>query len=508
MTIDDQIKALEQQKKKKLLEKEINEAEQAIAKSRREEAAAGATAERDAAKATAENDKAIAEAEEKAAKSRRDLADGDDIAARDKAKADAESGKAIVEANATALKAVLPGDAKLQPLEGDITADDKAGHVAEVVAHSLVTRAATDLAKELASKAEGKRILIVEDRDLAASDWTYQVVSARMGEVVNELNVLKTTLTPNHEPIVSPPGDLAEGTPAVGVAPAVIAAGSAAIVVKSLVGAAADVLGYVQSDYTIKGRSISAQYPPLVSALANALRRVNDGPSVVLDHLRPLPETSGTLTQFKTVGDLRWAVTRAKLELQVGDLATAATTVSAATKAKTSAIAKVGALPSDAKLSDRQAAESEAQIAEESLLAAEKKHGALKSLVDQAAGAEARADALITELTKAPEAGGLPPLGLAVLREVIHGANAVDAVLAASIDAIGGETITRKNRMLGPAIRYVASCQVSTLLVATKTAGKVEAGDILAAASSGFVGNISLTPRSGKYTNLEWKKVN
>ena len=67
MTIDDQIKALEQQKKKKLLEKEINEAEQAIAKSRREEAAAGATAERDAAKATAENDKAIAEAEEKAA---------------------------------------------------------------------------------------------------------------------------------------------------------------------------------------------------------------------------------------------------------------------------------------------------------------------------------------------------------------------------------------------------------------------------------------------------------
>ena len=33
MTIDDQIKALEQQKKKKLLEKEINEAEQAIAKS-------------------------------------------------------------------------------------------------------------------------------------------------------------------------------------------------------------------------------------------------------------------------------------------------------------------------------------------------------------------------------------------------------------------------------------------------------------------------------------------
>ncbi|MBK6310405.1 MAG: hypothetical protein IPF42_07405 [Candidatus Microthrix sp.] len=49
---------------------------------------------------------------------------------------------------------------------------------------------------------------------------------------------------------------------------------------------------------------------------------------------------------------------------------------------------------------------------------------------------------------------------------------------------------------------------MSTLLVATKTAGKVEAGDILAAASSGFVGNISLTPRSGKYTNLEWKKVN
>lgn len=137
-----------------------------------------------------------------------------------------------------------------------------------------------------------------------------------------------------------------------------------------------------------------------------------------------------------------------------------------------------------------------------------KRNTALKSLVDQAAGAEARADALITELTKAPEAGGLPPLGLAVLREVIHGANAVDAVLAASIDAIGGETITRKNRMLGPAIRYVASCQVSTLLVATKTAGKVEAGDILAAASSGFVGNISLTPRSGKYTNLEWKKVN
>ncbi len=517
MTDEERIKELEQQKKMKLLEKEIVEAEQAVAKARREEAAATATAERDAAKAAAENDKAIAEAEEEAAKSRRDLAAGDEVAARDKAKADAEAKKAIVEANATALKAVLPGEAKLQPLEGDIATDEKAGHVAEVVAHSLVTSAAADLAKKLAPGVKNKRILVVEERDLAASDWAYQVVSARIKLATDELKALNAVLPQNSEQISGTSADQPEARAAVGVPPAVVAAGGAAIVIKSLVGAAADVVGYVRSDYTIKGRSVSAQYAPLVSALTAALRqedkenKEDSSSSVVLDRFRPLPETSPTLAQFKEIGELRWAVTRAKFELQAGDLAKAAAAVSDATKAKTSAIAKVTALPVDTKLSDRQEAESGAQVAGENLFAAETKHDALKGLVELATAAEARADALITELTKVPEAGGLPPLGLAVLREVIHGSEAVDAVLVASIDAIGGETITRKNRLLGPAIRYVGSCQVSALLVATKVAGRCRepaVGDILASASAGFVGNISLNPRSGKYTELKSKQIN
>lgn len=90
----------------------------------------------------------------------------------------AEARKAIAEANKATLAAQLP-TSEVKPLEGKTEVGDKAGLVADLLAHSLLAPASKAIAYGVAAAGVSREstLLVVDDRALTAIDWSYIAVS-------------------------------------------------------------------------------------------------------------------------------------------------------------------------------------------------------------------------------------------------------------------------------------------------------------------------------------------
>jgi hypothetical protein len=111
----------------------------------------------------------------------------------------AEARKAIAEANKATLAAQLP-TADVKPLEGKTEVGEKAGLVADLLAHSLLAPAARTIANGIvaANVPNGARVLVVDDRALTAVDWSYLAVSEQVNHqktaLEHALNLVKGEL--------------------------------------------------------------------------------------------------------------------------------------------------------------------------------------------------------------------------------------------------------------------------------------------------------------------------
>lgn len=129
-----------------------------------------------------------------------------------------------------------------------------------------------------------------------------------------------------------PPGDGGAGLLPV----AALAAG-----LPLIVGAAADVAGYFQSNYTLSGKAIDATIDPVLAALAGAVRRPKGEAAIVtvVDTFQALSTTTKLGMDWSTVSTSRWAAVakRFQLEARVAQLkadATAKTTALTYAKAE------------------------------------------------------------------------------------------------------------------------------------------------------------------------------
>src|SRR5215218_873062 len=214
--------------------------------------------------AAAEARKAESEALAAAAKAERDLAnaDRDEALAHEKAKADND--QSIAEARSAATKAWLP-EPTTKPLEGKVTSAEGTGAIGRVAALRLLSDAAVEVAAKV--KAAGaSRVLIVDNVDLAASDWAHALVNSQVERLRESAKRVKTAI----EVAERSNGGTRRGDTG-RVTRLLAGVGAAATVVPALVGAAADVAGYFRSDYTVGKVDVTTTCTSLIAAVAGAL---------------------------------------------------------------------------------------------------------------------------------------------------------------------------------------------------------------------------------------------
>jgi hypothetical protein len=360
-------------------------------------------------------------------------------------KAAAENRKAVAEADAAAVKASLPDAAVLKPLEGKIDATEKPGIVAETAAYALFEGAAEAVAKLVTEQADG------------------------------------------------PPPPLDQ--PRAKAVPAL----AALTAIPSIVGAAADIAGYFQSNYSIVGRAFDAKTEPLLVALANAIAGTTTA-TVVVDGFHALRDTT-IMSSYDTLLATRSEVVSARVALEQRKLATAKAQAErhkvelARREAELSAIEQAHTAGGQRDEAARDEAERRLESAREALHAAEATTADLQGLVEVAKAAEQRVDTFAAAVTTVPANGGLPPLGQAVFRDALHGAGSFSHVLYASVSSSGGETQIRQRRFFAPTVRYVGSCTISVLLARSD-------GSVVYAGSQALIGQLTYLIKDGKLGEL------
>jgi hypothetical protein len=378
----------------------------------------------------------------------------------------AEARKAIAEAEAATLKAQLPETAT-KGHEGAVELGEKTGYVAELAAYSLLDHAAARIAKDVPDPLTA-RILVVEDRNLIASDWQYRLVRDhldQLADVVGEAVALidagvRGAATTPHE---APASDEQDDRKRLLLAP-LLAAAPLLTAAPALIGAVSDIVKMFRTDYSVKARDVTIKPAALVSAVVHELLKA--GVSTAVDAFTLLDD-SQLLVSFE-------ALRRTRLELEKKSIrfneAVIAPALSALT-AITTELADVRAAYDKAveKGEDSHGLE---QRMNGLAIDVQERAAALapnKAIAGQAKVIADAADAFITSVTAAPK-DGYPPIIAAALREPLHGDSVarMTHVLFVEVDSAGGEAVTQKHNFgRSGVVSYVAGAQVSHLLLAT-----------------------------------------
>ncbi|WP_163509798.1 hypothetical protein [Fodinicola acaciae] len=381
----------------------------------------------------------------------------------------------------------------------EVEQDAAAGVVSELVSYSLLNHAAGQIAEGVATVPPW-RVLVVEDRALAATDWSYHAVTEQLSRLSAELKAASEKVAeasaPAKEAAPGQEGLIAEATAAV---TAVVGAAQA---VPAVVGAIADAVGYLRSDYTITGRAVTMKSTALVSAVARALRA--QGVRSEVDGFHTFPAETAALTAFSEFQHLQRDLTASRLTFVQQKLVPATAEVTRQTAELTQAQADLAAAraaqPPD-QIREKQAQDA-ADEATEQLARARQAQTLAQQVADLAEAALTRATTFATAVTTAPATGGLPPLALAATLERLHagGENAITHVLYVGVDVAGGETVIRKRFFGAPTLRYIGSCQVSAMLVGND-------GDVAWARTMTLVGQLKFAPGKGKFGTPEMVEV-
>jgi hypothetical protein len=367
------------------------------------------------------------------------------VAAARKAGADAD--KATTDASSAATAAKYPA-ASVKAPEGKVDVGDKAGLVADLIAHSMLDPAADRVAAELFPEAAGdrplngeSRVLMVDSTSLVGSDWPYMAISKQISQEKTELEAIAKKLG---------------GTAPAGGTKEVRSFALGAAAVGSIVGGAASVVSLLRGDYAISARDVSVGSPPLFAVLANRL--IAKGVEVNLDEFGLLAK-SKLFGTFNEAAEARVEVQRLAAEAKERVLVPSDRLHERAKEARS---AYVTALGSDKVVPGLEALKQEAESLERKI-GEEAAVAATRGELATAEAAIARFDAFAAAITKAPD-DGYPPLVAAAIRERLHAAeDRYTHVLFAAVESAGGETLTRRT-IWKTTLRFMGGAQVSYLL--------------------------------------------
>ena len=381
----------------------------------------------------------------------------------------AEARKAIAEANKATLTAQLP-TSDMKPLEGKTEVGDKAGLVADLLAHSLLSPASKAIAYGVAAAGVPKEatVLVVDDRALTAIDWSYIAVS-------KQVEHQKTALDGALELVKGEvPKDQQRGAETFG--PLMLpGAGALLQAAPALIGAAATVVGMFQSDYAIKARDVSIGTTPLIAAVVRELqgkvKTAVSGFDVVRD------STVGT--SFWDAWDKRGELERLRFLLN-GEVSPVDQQIEDLRGQLKQAGADYDKAVADGK--DAQAIATLSKRVDDlysGLTQAEIDVAPKRALVALADAVIARFDAFTNAVTTAKEGAAYPPLVAAGIHERLHddATNPIAYVLYVGVEAASGETITRRS-LFKPsgAVGFLGGANVSYLLLKTDDGTTIAAG--------------------------------
>jgi hypothetical protein len=415
----------------------------------------------------------------------------------------AEARKSIVEADKATVAAMLPSS-DVKPLEGQVDVGAGVGLVAQLIGYELLDEAAIRIAKAIARcGVKGADILVVEDRLLAANDWSYAGIQNALAALDSGLDQMLTELGRVQREATEPEGAQRprQGAEAVAALPVVLA-------VPTLIGAAASLVGMFKTDYSITSREVKIGTTPLVAAVANRLLEQKQNVSVdqfaliagsrivaafwkVQDKRNQVEQKSIMLKQQKVlpadrhIEDLRGQMKDVWTEL---DKALSGETTHKSQVAELGS--RLASLKNDLRDEEEGSASARANVA------------AAEALI-------ARFDTFATAATTAPS-GGNPPLLSAALRERLHqkeerASASPTHVLYVGIEGSAGETITQKS-LFGPSgqVGYMGGAQVSYLLLEVKT------NRLQAAGTESLLGHLQYDLKhktAGPLTSLRLKPV-
>lgn len=368
----------------------------------------------------------------------------------------AEARKAIAQADRAVLDEALP-PAPAKPPEGTVGVSDTSGLVAELAAYAVLTRCAERVA---AAVPDDATVLVVEDRDLVASDWPYLVVDGELTRHQKDLEQAREALAG-----AKPAQD---GLAFVG---AVVAAAG-------VIASAASIVGMFRSDYSFTGRALSIAPASLTAAVVHQLRARKTPPEVVVDAFQLLTG-SAVFERLSALRDQAADARRSAANLDVEHLAPRertlqrlGTQITEAEATRAEALDKGEPTDAvDARLAQLRGEEDEAV----------KGAAPLRSAVRAAEKVLDRIDAFVTAVTALP-ATGYPIVVAAAVRERLHAdQKPVTHVLHAAAGSAGGETVTRRS-LWRSSIAFVGGCHVSYLLLDVQT-GVVTGGHHAAVAT-------------------------
>lgn len=400
----------------------------------------------------------------------------------------AESRKAIAEAQKGMLAAQLPAS-EMKPLEGKVDVGTGVGLVGQLLTYRMLDDAATSIATEV--KKDGRKIFVVDSRQLITSDWAYEAVHSQLVVQATALDDAMTILAEAPE-LEGEPGlveiEVEEGVDAEEAATEAaeelagargasmeLAFVPALTGAAAIVGAAASLVGMFRTDYSISAKEVAIGATPLVAAVAKRLLG-NEG-AVCVDGFYTL-RNSATINQFWQARAKRNALERRCLTLKaksvqpsdrlLEDLRAELKETSAA---YSKALGEAKAPPNLGSLRNRLRATRRA------IRKAENDSAVTRSRVAVAEVSVAQFDAFSTAVSTTAKEGEYPPLVAAAIREGLHN-DAYTHVLFVGIEGSAAETITRKSffRRSGQ-VGYMGGAEVSYLLLDLKSNALVAAGN-------------------------------
>jgi hypothetical protein len=404
-------------------------------------------------------------------------------ATADAQRAAAEAEKAATEAQKAAVEAMFPkGEAK--PLAGEITTDaDKFGYVAELVAYQAMKEGAVAVGEtinQLPLSPKPVKILIVGERNFAQGDLPLLQLDKQfelLGDMLDaqiqqnkdllseagaELAEAPSVAEREELPPVGLPESVLEVLPAAAITPALMA-------IPAVVSSVADIVGYFQVDYNIKGQDFELGSDALAAVVAGQI----DNHEVHILNFHRVHE-SDMVKRFTRLIKRRQELEGMKelLRSQV---------VEPVTSEISAAAGRLSKLEDELKKLHGKTEEEQAQqlkgVVEETkkLLAAKNALlGRANAAVTESEGLGKAFGAFVNAVTSASDEGKPPLFVEAALRDHIR-QQGITHLLHLSILSSGGEAITKKRLWSSGETAYIGGSAISYVLATS--GGHIEAAD-------------------------------
>jgi len=404
----------------------------------------------------------------------------------------AEARRKIAEEKKATLTAQLPSlDAK--PLEGKVDVGSNVGLVAQLVAHLVLHEAANKITEKLKYKLSTSEshlrpsVLIVENRNLIATDWPYIKIHNQLCMMETALNNIKNMLEKkvDKKPEEKPDEKLNDSV--------YLKKGATFDFLPGLpiaIGAAASIIGMFRSDYSITGKDVKIGTTPLVAAVAHALIKENVPVSIDGFNIN----RSQLIEYFFKVRELRLQVEHLCLCLKMekvqladrilGDLR------AELKEAMTAYYKHIFEIPGSSREKENNNKENNntVQNLKDKIEKCEKNTAPHRALIAAVESLITVFDGFAVAITSATTPDAYPPIVAAAIRERLHpnqlqvnaktevnaniemDTNTHTHVLFVDVEGSGGETITKKSYLhtIGGA-GFLGRAQISYLLLDVKS---------------------------------------